>query len=61
MRFDIVLTERPHTDGLTKIEISELLEKIEYGRVIPIEIVGDYSAYSSALSVGIFLQHLPLV
>ena len=51
MKFDIVLTERPHTDGLTKIEISELLEKIEYGSVIPIEIVGDYSSAMGFISL----------
>lgn len=43
MMFDIVLVERPHDDGLTKIEIAELLEKTS-GSVIPLDIVGDYSS-----------------
>lgn len=41
--YDVVLMERPLDDGLTKIEITELLEKIN-GSVIPLDIVGDYSA-----------------
>lgn len=44
MKFDIVLMERPHENGLTKIEISELLEKVDYGELIPLDIVGDYSS-----------------
>lgn len=43
MMYDVVLMERPHDDGLTKIEISELLEKTN-GSVIPLDIVGDYSS-----------------
>lgn len=43
MKYDVVLMERPHDDGLTKTEIFNLLEKTN-GSVIPLDIVGDYSS-----------------
>lgn len=43
MMYDVVLTERPHDNGLTKSEIIDLID-MTIGGVIPLDIVGDYSS-----------------